>query len=339
MIGVFDSGVGGLCALKALTTRLPGQRFIYLGDNAYAPYGHRSPEEITSLTRRGVRELFQRGCELVILACNTASTVALRRLQGELDSGDGPQTRRILGIFMPVVEAVAEGRWRIVEPPSPYFPDRPAERKARTVLWLATRRSVDSNAFVDACALRAPDITVLQQACPRLAEAIEANIEETTIGDAVMRYIDQARAKAGRRPIDMAVLGCTHYPLIADLFRKALPAETILVDPSDILAESLEDYLARHPHLATPPGGPPVGGVENVDFLTSGDPETVDQTAARFFGHSPGFRHVLDTGSGPVSGEKTAAAEVTAGTVAEETPDITETPDIPEKPDLSAPPV
>ncbi len=158
MIGVFDSGSGGLTVLRALVTRLPEQRFVYLGDHAHAPYGDRDPEEIYELTRLNVERLFGLGCSLVILACNTAAAVALRRLQQTWLQQHYPQ-QRVLGVLVPVVEAVTRVPWQTKEPTAE------SERAASRVAIFATARTVESGAYPREIVCRAPAISVLQQAC------------------------------------------------------------------------------------------------------------------------------------------------------------------------------
>lgn len=262
MIGVFDSGLGGLTVLRAIQTRLPEQDFVYLGDNANAPYGRRDPAEIYRLTIEGVRRLFDRGCRLVILACNTASAVALHDLQVNwLD----PSRHRVLGVFVPVIEHLTRRNWGDDGPPT--------HTGLRDVALFATPATVASGAFPRELHFRARDVTVVPQACEGLVDAIEA-------GD-----FDRARAVAqghvaallSRLPRPQsAVLGCTHYPLVEDAFRAALPMSTTLVSQPTLIADSLADYLRRHPGFA--------GGAGRTSYVTSGDPAAVGARAAVFMG-------------------------------------------------------
>lgn len=312
MIGVFDSGHGGLTVLRALVNHLPDQRFVYLGDHAYAPYGMRSEEEIYQLTRRRVAALIERGCRLVILACNTASAVALRRLQREWLPAHAPEAR-VLGVFIPVVEALTAQDWA-TRGPSPHAPPRPV----RTVGILATRKTVESRAFPAEIKRRAAGISVIQQPCPRLAEAIEAGLEPEKLRDGVARYCEQLLAKAGRSRLDLVVLGCTHYPLLLEEFRAALPRGMRILDQPLLAAEALGAYLSRHPEFADPPG---VGG--GVTLLTSGDPDLIQPTAARFYPDVPAFQHLSGSlgsagaAAGPDAEEASPHAHIAAE---EETP-------------------
>lgn len=283
MIGVFDSGQGGLTVLRALTQALPERRYIYLGDHAYAPYGMRSNEEIYQLTKRRVADLFERGCTLVIIACNTASAVALRRLQQEWLPHYAAD-RRILGVFVPLIEALTEQDWYVTGT-SPYGP----KRQAKNVAVFATKRTVESMAFPQEVARLAPEIQVLQQPCPRLAESIDEGLSEDLLRRGVARYVDQLLAKAGSKHIDIALLACTHFPIVEGYFREALPRHIRLMRQPDIVAAALIGYLKKHHTLVpTQPAGQPV----DVVFLTSGDPESATALTERFFGMHADFWHI-----------------------------------------------
>ncbi|WP_420723778.1 glutamate racemase [Hwanghaeella sp. LZ110] len=281
MIGVFDSGHGGLTVLRALAASLPEERFVYLGDHAYAPYGMRSDTEIYQLTRRRVKDLIDRGCGLVIIACNTASAIALRRLQQEWLPGYAP-TCRILGVFVPMVEALTDQSW-YVQGPSPYAP----KQQAKTIGIFATRRTVESKAYPEEVKRRLRSVSVIQQACPRLVEAIEEGLSDDLITRGVARYCEQLLAKAGRSKLDLVVLGCTHFPLIEQDFRAALPAEVKIMDQPSVVTASLISYLDRHPEYRRAPTELP-----GVDFLTSGDPTRVRDIAQRFYGALTPFKHL-----------------------------------------------
>lgn len=266
-IGVFDSGIGGLTVLKALTERLPEQDFIYLGDNANAPYGLRSAEDVFALTCAGVRQLFDEGCRLVVLACNTASALALRRLQMSwLD----PAEHRVLGVFVPVIEHLTRRDWGDRSPPT--------HTGLSDVALFATPATVASGAFPRELHFRARDVSVEPQACTGLVEAIEAGAwteAERLVASHVASLLE-------RVPLPQAaVLGCTHYPLVEAAFRQALPAETALVSQPQLVADSLAEYLARHPRFR--------GGSGQVRFLTTGSPEQVGAGAARFLGAPAAF--------------------------------------------------
>ncbi len=277
MIGVFDSGHGGLTVLRAIVARMPGRAFVYLGDHGHAPYGERGVDEIHDLTVANVARLFDEGCRLVLLACNTAAAVALRRLQREWLPGAHPE-RRVLGVFVPMVEAVTEVPWQVTEPP----PDAP--RQPAVVGVFATRRTVESGAYAREIARRAPAVRVVQQACPGLVAGIEEGAAPGVIEAELAGHAAALMDRLGGRAPDSVILGCTHYPLVAEAFAKALPGGVPVHSQPALVARSLASYLARHPEFDAP-AGPREGG----RFLTTGDPETVGGLASRFFGAAMNF--------------------------------------------------
>lgn len=268
-IGVFDSGLGGLTILDALRRRLPEQDFVYLGDNAHAPYGTRSPAEVYDLTLRGVQRLFDAGCDLVILACNTASAVALHDLQVNwLD----PTRHRVLGVFVPVIEHLTRRNWGDNSPPS--------HTGLRDVALFATTATVISGAFPRELRFRARDVKVVAQACSGLVDAIEAG-DHAAAGGLVREHVGELLARLPQP--QAAVLGCTHYPLVEAAFRAALPAGTMLLSQPQVTAASLSDYLGRHKRFR--------GGSGVVRYLTTGDPGAVGRRAQAFTGHPLPFQH------------------------------------------------
>ena len=278
MIGVFDSGHGGLTVLGALVERLPERDFVYLGDHGHAPYGERGADEIYRLTQANVARLFDEGCRLVLLACNTAAAVALRRLQQEWLPGTGPE-RRVLGVLVPMVEAVTEVPWQVTEPP----PDAP--REPALVGVFATRRTVESGAYAREIALRAPAIRVVQQACRGLVGRIENGVEPEVVQTAIDGYVAALMDKLDGRAPDSVILGCTHYPLVEAAFAKALPDGVPVHSQPALVARSLTSYLARHPEFDAP-----AGPRAQTRLLTTGDPAAVGALAARFFGTALDFR-------------------------------------------------
>ncbi len=278
MIGVFDSGHGGLTVLSALVARLPKRAFVYLGDHGHAPYGERGVAEIHDLTLANVERLFHEGCRLVLLACNTAAAVALRRLQQEWLPGAHPE-RRVLGVFVPMVEAVTAVPWRLQMPPPG------AARTPAVVGVFATRRTVASGAYAREIALRAPATRVVQQACPGLVKQIEAGAAPAVLAAAIADHVAALMDRLDGRAPDSVILGCTHYPLVAEAFAAALPAGVPVHSQPSLVAESLAAYLARHPEFDVAPGPR-----QPTRFLTTGDPETVGALAARFFGTPPVFQ-------------------------------------------------
>ncbi len=269
-IGVFDSGLGGLTILDAFRRRLPDQDFIYFGDNAHAPYGVRSPGDVYSLTISGVQRLFDEGCHLVILACNTASAVALHDLQVDwLD----PAQHRVLGVLVPIIEHLTRRNWGDNSVPT--------HTGLHDVALFATPATVISGAFPRELRFRARDVTVVPQACAGLVEAIEAGDMAAAAG-LVEAHVAQLLARLPRP--QSAVLGCTHYPLVERYFRAALPPETTLVSQPELTAASLADYLHRHDRFRS--------GSGRIRYLTSGDPEAVGARAEIFTGHPLPFNRI-----------------------------------------------
>lgn len=275
MIGIFDSGCGGLTVYDAVKRSFPTRSFLYLGDHAHAPYGERTPEDIRELTRRSVETLFGLGCRLVILACNTASANALRPLQQSWLPGAHPGNR-ILGVLVPMVEAITGMPW-MADPAA-----RPPVEKARTVAVFATSRTVSSNAYPVEVAKRAPEVRVVQQACPRLVDLIERKADRDELRHAVRNYAEAMMTQLEGRAPDAVMLGCTHYPLVADLFAEALPAGVEVLSQPALVARSLAHYLERHPEFDDGEGLP-------TRFLTTGDPAHVSAVSSLFLGHEVAF--------------------------------------------------
>ncbi|WP_226782593.1 glutamate racemase [Oceaniglobus trochenteri] len=258
-IGVFDSGLGGLTVLDAVARRLPEVPFVYLGDNAHAPYGVRDAQDVYELTTAATQRLFDAGCDLVILACNTASAAALRRMQ---ESWIPPQ-KRVLGVFVPLIEALTERQWGDNSPPR--------EVAVKNVALFATPATVRSRAFQRELAFRAIGVDVEAQACGGVVDAIEEG--DMILAEALVRsHVDALRRKMPDP--QAAILGCTHYPLMQDVFQQALGADVQVFSQANLVAESLADYLQRHPGM--------VGSGTESAFLTTGDPARVSGRATQF---------------------------------------------------------
>ena len=280
MIGLFDSGHGGLTVLRALTQRFPQVAFAYLGDHANAPYGNRTSEDIVGLTSRGVDALFGIGCPLVLLACNTATAIAGRRLQREWLPTSGWSGHNVIGIIAPTVEAATQTPWAATAP------QYPQKYNTDTIAVFGTRRTIASDVFPEEIRKRCPKVRVLQQACPDLAGAIESGAAEPDLSRMIESYVAELlRANSGHPP-HRAILGCTHYPLVEHLFRLYLPPFTRLLSQPEIVADSLEDYLHRHPRfLSEVPAG-----TGQVTALTTGDVAKIEPAIARFWPGHPAFR-------------------------------------------------
>lgn len=228
-IGVFDSGYGGLTILRRIREILPQYDYLFLGDNARAPYGSRSFEIVYQFTLEAVKALFSYGCRLVIIACNTASAKALRTIQqNELPHLDA--TRRVLGVIRPTVEAIG------------------SLTKTRHVGLLATAGTVNSRSYNLELKKLCPDITVTGQACPLWVPIIENNEHNSPGADYfVKEYIDALLARDPE--IDTIILGCTHYPLMLDKIRQYTPPGIRLVPQGEYVAPSLARYMERHPDM------------------------------------------------------------------------------------------
>lgn len=279
MIGVFDSGHGGLTVLRALVSRFPRSAFVYLGDHAHAPYGNRPSDEVVDLTRAGVEALFDRGARLVVLACNTATCVAARTLQREwLPQSPWAGRCNVLGIVAPTVEAATQTPWAVS---SPQYPQK---YNSDVVAVFGTRRTITSYVYPEEIRKRCPRVTVVQQIAADLAGAIERGRPDadldTIVGDSVAALMLQT---AGAPP-HRVILGCTHYPLVEHHFRRHLPGFTRILSQPDVVADSLEDYLARHPRFA---GEPAAAG--SVTLLTTGDAGVVTEGARLFWPSAPAF--------------------------------------------------
>ncbi len=257
-VGIFDSGLGGLTVLDAVQKRLPEVEFLYYADSAHAPYGVRDAEDIFQLTKRAVEDLWSRGCDLVILACNTASAAALRRMQ----EAGVPPGKRVLGVFVPLIEALTERQWGDNSPPR--------EVAVKTVALFATPATVASRAFQRELAFRAIGVDVEAQACGGVVDAIEEG--DMILAEALVRsHVDALKRKMPHP--DAAILGCTHYPLLQQVFQDALGPEVAVYSQANLVADSLAHYLSRHPDMQ----GSGAGG-----FLTTGDPKRVSDRATQF---------------------------------------------------------
>jgi glutamate racemase len=243
VIGVFDSGFGGLTVLSSLLGRLPAYDYLYLGDSARAPYGTRSFETIFEFTRQAVAYLFAQGCPLVVLACNTASARALRNLQQQVLPVQFPD-RRVLGVVRPSAEALAG------LPPGALPGVTPPARVTGQVAVLATQGTVASDSYRLELEKLAPGLQLVQAACPLWVPLVEAGeLNGPGVDHFVHRYLDPLLAAAPG--LQRVLLGCTHYPMLLPRIRAALPAPVEVLTQGPIVAERLGDWLSRHPEMET----------------------------------------------------------------------------------------
>ena len=276
-IGVFDSGVGGLTVHRELTRRFPDRDFIYLADQANAPYGGRGGEEIVDLTRAGCERLFEAGANVIVLACNTASAIALRRLQQtwvpEARARHGRPVN-VLGIIVPTIEAATGLPWT-------YEGERDrAEGEKKQAIEItgvfSTAATAMSRVYEIEIDKRREDLAVFSEPCPGLAGLIElgAPTEELTV--VVNDHVDALRRRIGRHP-DKAILGCTHYEIVADLFAAALPDGTPIIHQPQAVADALDRYFTHHPEFG-------LGETGRRDFLTTGQPGPQSDRVSQFWG-------------------------------------------------------
>ena len=288
MIGVFDSGLGGLTVLRALLDRFPGVAFTYLGDHANVPYGNRPSEQVVDLTRAGVETLFHRGCRLALLGCNTATAVAARKLQQDwLPASQWRGECNVLGIVAPTVEAATQTPWAVTAP------QYPQKYNTDLIVVFGTQRTVSSGVYREEIRKRCPKVEVVQQVCAELAGAIEAGAPEAELDRLVSNGVAAALAQTNGAPPHRAILGCTHFPLVEHLFQRHLPPFTRFLSQPVVVADSLEDYVGRHPRYL---GALSAIGTGNphprLTLLTTGNPAATSEAARVFWADVPGFRAI-----------------------------------------------
>ena len=228
-IGVFDSGYGGLTVLRELVNQLPQYDYLYLGDNARAPYGTRSFETVYRYTLQCVKWLLEKDCPLIVLACNTASAKALRTIQQNDLQGLNPKAR-VLGVIRPTTEVIGN------------------YSKNNTIGILATNGTVQSQSYLLEIEKFFPGMEIVQEACPMWVPLVENNEHGSAGADYfIQKHIDNVLATNPK--VDVLLLACTHYPLLRDKIRKFLPEGVQLLSQAYIVAHSLQDYLARHPEI------------------------------------------------------------------------------------------
>ncbi len=266
-IGVFDSGYGGLTILREIVSALPEYDYLYLGDNARAPYGTRSFECVYEFTLQAVKYLFAQGCPLVILACNTASAKALRTIQ-QRDLPQIDPSRRVLGVIRPTVEKIGQ-----------------LTRNGNIGIF-GTPGTVASGSYDMEVEKLYPGFRTYSQACPMWVPLVENKETDTPgaeyfVGRDVRRLFDKCPE------IDTVILGCTHYPLLYPQIRAAVPGSATVVSQGEIVAESLQDYLVRHPEMERR-----LSRGATVEYLTTEHPDKFSDLASVFMHHHIEARHI-----------------------------------------------
>lgn len=257
MIGIFDSGFGGLSIFKDIEKKLPHYDYIYLGDNKRAPYGHLDQETIYQYTKEAVDYLFSQGAKLIILACNTASAEALRKIQQEHLPQNHPG-KNVLGVIRPLVEEASK------------------HSKNKTIAVMGTQSTVDSEAFVKELKAIDQEIDIKQQACPLLVTMIEESMERHPATKVVLNnYIDYLK----KHSPDTVIMGCTHYGWIEDLVDGYFGSKANIMPSGKIVASKLADYLERHPEYVEPNNVRP-----RRIFLTTNSTRKFDSAAQKFLG-------------------------------------------------------
>lgn len=266
-IGIFDSGYGGLTVFKSIAARLPQYDYIYLGDNARAPYGPRSFETVYHYTLQCVQWFFNQGCPLVILACNTASAKALRTIQ-QNDLPKLAPNNRVLGVIRPTAEVIGQ------------------YTNTQKVGILGTAGTVKSGSYPIEIDKFFPEVQVFQEACPIWVPLVENGEHQTPGADYfVQKHIHQLLNQSAE--IDTILLACTHYPLLENKIRQYLPENIRLLSQGEIVAASLEDYLQRHPEMENQ-----ITKNETMQFYTTDDAADFNTHAALFFGQAVQSRQI-----------------------------------------------
>lgn len=258
-IGVFDSGYGGLTVLKEIVNTLPQYDYIYLGDNARAPYGNRSYETVYRYTLECVKWFFSQNCSLVILACNTASAKALRTIQ-QKDLPKIAPGKRVLGVIRPTTEIIG------------------AYSESKSVGILATNGTVSSNSYPIEIEKFFPEIKVFQEACPMWVPLVENNEYNSHGADFFIKKNIHNIFEKGKT-IDVILLACTHYPLLKEKIQEHLPVAVKLLSQGEIVATSLKDYLQRHPEIENK-----CSKKSMRSFYTTDSADDFNNQAAKFFG-------------------------------------------------------
>lgn len=263
MIGIFDSGYGGLTIMKEIVKLLPQYDYLYLGDNARTPYGNRSQAVVTKFTEEAVKFLFNEGANLIIIACYTASALALRELQEKyLRNPKLPfKNKKILGVIRPVVEKAV------------------TESKTERIGVVGTAGTIASNAFEIELKHLKPEVAVAQKACPLLVPLIEEHWHEKPEARMILKkYLRPLKS----HNIDTLILGCTHYPLMIKDFKRMMGKRIKVLNSGEIVAESLKNYLEKHPEIESQ-----LTKHGKQNFLTTDDLERFKEFVKTFAGMNP----------------------------------------------------
>ena len=257
MIGVFDSGFGGLTILKAFLEKLPDYDYVYLGDNARTPYGNKSQEVIYNYTAQAVDFLFSRGCELIVIACNTSSAKALRRIQQEYLPKHYPG-KRVLGVVIPIVEEAL------------------VNDKIKKVGVIGTRSTINSKVYEIELNKLGKEIEIYKNACPLLVPLVEEGWTGKPEAKMILKkYLRPLKQKG----INALILGCTHYPFMIEDIKRIMGKRVLVLDSPKIVAEKLEDYLKRHPEIEKN-----ISKNKKRIFYTTDDPGIFKSFGKKFLG-------------------------------------------------------
>lgn len=267
-IGIFDSGYGGLTIAKSIVTLLPENDYIYLGDNLKAPYGNLPFETVYEYTLDCVKWLFEQDCELIILACNTASAKALRTIQMN-DLPKLGKSKRVLGVIRPTAEVIGQ------------------QTITNSVGILGTQGTINSESYPKEITNFYPNLKVFQQACPLWVPLIENNDFETKEAKSIFKKdIDSLLSQ--EKDIDTLLLACTHYPLLINILKDIVPENITLLSQGNLVAHSLKEYIERHPEL-----GSKISQHASINFYTTGDTNLFNQHASLFFGAPICAKHCI----------------------------------------------
>lgn len=258
-IGVFDSGFGGLNTLKSIVRALPAYDYLYLGDAARAPYGGRSQKAIYQFTRQAVDFLFRNNCELIVVACNTASSEALRKIQREYLPKHYPG-RRVLGVLIPAAEVAAQ------------------KTRNNRIGVMATQATVGSRAFIREAGKLGPRIRVFQKACPLLVPIVEAGQQDAA---STKRILQSYLAPLTKQKIDTLILGCTHYGILEKQIKRIVGRKTMVVSEAEAVPKNLKAYLKKHKEIETK-----LRKNRTVQFYTTGFAGRFKTLGSKFFGQN-----------------------------------------------------